>query len=114
MQRGTTKFTSMGVKGTTATAVAGAATLNEFTGTVTSEALTTAAGSEYTLALTNSKIEASSIVLASVTNGTNNQGVLCLIRAGATAGGALIVVRNIHASQALNGTIKIAFLVVQQ
>jgi len=114
MQRGTSKFSSFGLKGGTATAASGAATLNEFAGVVTSEALTTAAAAEYTLTLTNAKVEAGSVVLVSLANGTNTQGVLNLIRVTPAAGSVVIVVRNIHGSQALNGTIRISFFVVQQ
>lgn len=42
----------------TATATAGAATLNKAAGKVTTEALTTAAGANYTLTITNSTVAA--------------------------------------------------------
>src|SRR5688572_28761934 len=49
----------------TATAVAGAATLSKQSGVITSEALTTAAGSGYTLTLTNTLVSASSRIWVS-------------------------------------------------
>lgn len=95
-----------------ATAVAGAATLSNYSGTVTSEALVTAAAATYTLTLTNTKVTAASIVMVSLANGTNTQGVLALTRVTPAAGSVVIVVTNAHASQALNGTIKAAFAIV--
>lgn len=96
----------------TATATAGAATLSKQAGVVTSEALTTAAGAAYTLTLTNTLIAATSIILVSIANGTNTQGVLTLGRVTPGSGSATITVWNTHASQALNGTIKVSFLVL--
>jgi hypothetical protein len=97
----------------TATASAGAATLNKMSGVVTSESLTTAAGADYTLTLTNSDIAAADQVFASVQNGSNTQGDLTVGSVTPGAGQVVIVMRNMHASQALNGTIKISFLVVK-
>lgn len=96
----------------TATATAGAATLNTAAGTVTSEALTTAAGADYTLTLTNAKVVATSIVLVSVDNGTNTTAGITACRVTPAAGSVVILVRNLHASSALNGTIKIRYVVM--
>jgi len=95
----------------TASAVAGAATVSKQAGVVTSEALTTAAGATYTLTLTNTLVAATSIVLASVSDGTNSQGTLTVGKITPGAGSVTIGVRNAHATEALNGTIKIAFAV---
>ena len=95
----------------TATATTGAATLASRAGTVTSEALTTAAGADYVLTLTNSLITASSVVLASADNGTNTTEGLAINRVTPGAGSVVIHVRNTHATVALNGTIKVNFLV---
>lgn len=99
-------------KGGTASATSGAATLSQMCGVITSEALTTAAGAAYTLTLTNTKVAATSIVLFSVCSGTNTQGVLVPGQATPGSGSVVITVRNEHASQALNGTIKVSFLVI--
>ena len=96
----------------TATATAGAATSNTQRGTITSEALTTAAGSDYVLTLTNSKISSSSIIVASADNGTNTTEGIAINRITPGSGSATIRVRNTHASSALNGTIKINFAVL--
>ena len=95
----------------TATATAGAATLNKQSGVITSESLTTAAAATYTLTLTNSTITAASIVTVTLANGTNTQGTLDTGLVTPGSGSVTIQVRNIHASQALNGTIKIGFVV---
>lgn len=96
----------------TATAVAGAATVSKQRGVVTSEALTTAAAAAYTLTLTNTKIAAGDVVVASVQNGTNSQGIPVVGEVTPGAGSATIKVYNLHASQAFNGTIKISFVVL--
>jgi hypothetical protein len=94
----------------TATAVAGAATLNKASGKITTEALTTAAGATYTLTLTNSQIAAADTVFASLANGTNSAGdpAIGLVTPG--AGSVTIAVVNRHASAALNGTLVISFI----
>jgi hypothetical protein len=95
----------------TATATAGAATLNKNAGAVTSESITTAAGSDYVLTLTNSAISASSFVMVSVANGTNTTEGLAVNRVQPGSGSVVIHIRNTHASAALNGTIVISFVV---
>ncbi|MBX9593931.1 MAG: hypothetical protein K2X46_06185 [Roseomonas sp.] len=97
----------------TAAATAGAATLDKLAGVITSEALTTAAGASYTLTLTNSTIAAADQVFASVGYGTSTTGAPVVTRVTPAAGSVVVVVQNIHASAALNGTIRISFLVVK-
>ena len=96
----------------TAAATAGAATLSKQRGTITSEGLTTAAGADYVLTLTNTKIAAASIVLATVDNGTNTIEGLAVNRVTPAAGSVVIRIRNTHATLALNGTIKVNFAVL--
>ena len=72
---------------------------------------TTAAGAAYTLTLTNTTIAAADQVFVSAQNGTNTQGWLHVESITPGAGSVVVVVRNIHASEALNGTIKLAFAV---
>lgn len=107
---------SLGASGSTktATASAGAATLNMPSGKITSEALTTAQDASYTLTLTNSQIAAADIVLVSVANGDNTQGTTVVTKVTPAAGSVVIIVTNKHASaQALNGTLVVSFLVVK-
>jgi hypothetical protein len=97
----------------TVTASSGAATLNDEAGIVTTESLTTAQNAIYTLTLTNDKIEADSVVLVTVGNGTNTQGTPMLGIVTPAAGSVVIKVINKHASaEALNGTLKISFVVI--
>jgi actin-like ATPase involved in cell morphogenesis len=104
-----TYFSALGMRTGTATAAAGAATLNAESGVVTSEALTTAAAASYTLTITNSKIKAGDIVLASVAFGTSTTGEPAINRITPADGSVVIIVRNEAAAAALNGTIKVAF-----
>lgn len=97
------------VNGGTATATAGAATLNNRWGVVTSESLSTAAGATYTLTVTNSQIAATDMVFASVAYGTSSAGSPAIMRVTPAAGSLVIIVQNIHASAALNGTIVISY-----
>lgn len=94
----------------TATATAGAATLNNRFGKVTTEALATAQNGVYTLTITNSAITADDLPFASVANGTNTQGSPVVTRVQAAAGSLVILVANLHASaQAFNGTLVVSF-----
>jgi hypothetical protein len=96
-----------------AQAAAGKATLNNDAGVVTSEALVTAAGASYTLTLGCNQVTSKSVVLATLSNGTNTQGDPSLSRVTPSDGGSVtFVVINRHATQALNGTIKIGFAVL--
>lgn len=97
----------------TATATAGAATLNKASGKVTSEALTTAAGGVYTLTLANSTVAAGDIVLATLANGTNTAGSPGVVRVAPGNGAVTIAVRNGDASAALNGTVIVSFVVLK-
>lgn len=97
---------------TTATAVAGATTLNTTLGTVTTEGLTTAAAATYTLTLTNSTVGSASIVVASVDqNGSTGLPVITSVTPG--SGSVVIKVTNLHASAAFNAALKISFQVVK-
>lgn len=95
----------------TATAVAGAVTLNNYSGTITTESLTTAAAANYTLTITDNRIAANDIAFASIAGGTNSQGSPSIIRVTPGAGSLVVVVTNSHATLALNGNLRIAFAV---
>ena len=99
-----------GAAAKSAVAVAGAATLNKESGSITTESLTTAAGANYTLTLTSSRSVVGDLVMASVSNGTNTGGDPGILSITATAGQIVIKVRNHHASTAFNGTLVINFL----
>lgn len=94
----------------TATATAGAATINNRFGKITTESLTTAQNAIYTLTITNSAVKAADIVMASVANGTNTQGTPMIVRVQPAAGSLVITVQNKHASaEAFNGTLVVSF-----
>lgn len=96
----------------TATAAAGAATLNKVqSGTITSESLSTAAAAEYTLTLTNDLITTSSIILASAGLGSSTAGTPGLGGVTVSSGKVVITVTNLHSANAFNGTIKVAFVI---
>ena len=104
---GTGKITGAGAF----TSTAGAATINKTAGQITTEALTTAALASYTMTLTNSLIEATSIVLVTVGLGTSTTGEPVVLYATPAAGSAVIIIKNVHGTVALNGTLKINFAV---
>jgi hypothetical protein len=97
----------------TATATAGAATLNKTAGVITSESLSTAAGSIYTLTLTDSAIAATDQVMASVQPGTSTTGTPSITTVDPVAGQLIIKVKNIDASNAFNGTLLISFVALK-
>lgn len=104
-------------KNNTATATAGAATLNAAgSGVITSESLTTAAGSEYTLTLTNNMVEAGDVVLAATNLGTATTGNPTIKSVTPAAGSVVIVVGNSNENSpaAFNGTIQVRFMVMKQ
>jgi hypothetical protein len=97
----------------TAAATTGAVTLNKSSGVLTSEALTTAAGNLYTMTLSNSKVAAGDIVLPSVALGDSTQGLPQMVTTTVTDGSVVFIVKNIHATQAFNGTITISYGVLK-
>ncbi len=97
----------------TAAATAGAAALNKSAGVITSEALTTAAGATYTLTLSDTQIAAADQVMASVQLGTATTGQPTVLTVTPSANQVIIVVKNVDAAAAFNGTIKVAFQVLK-
>ncbi len=96
-----------------ATAAAAAVTVNEVAGIITTETLTTVQNAFYTLTLTNDKIDANSLVFATVEDGTNTQGTPQIGQVKPGNGTCTIEVINKHASaEAFNGTLKIRFFVL--
>jgi hypothetical protein len=107
-----TGFDSLNLKFTTGTAAAGAITMQSLAGQVTTEALTTAAGAEYTLTITDSLITASSVIMASVGLGTATAGTPGIGGVTPAAGSCVITVTNLHSANAFDGTLKINFAVI--
>jgi hypothetical protein len=90
----------LGLGTKTATAVSGA---------ITTESLSTAAGATYTLTITDAAILATDLPLASVAFGTSTTGSPAVVTVTPGAGTLVIKIQNIHATAALNGTLKITF-----
>lgn len=93
----------------TATATAGAATLANRFGKITTESLTTAAAATYTLTITAAGVTADSLVFASVAQGTSTTGVPTIARVQPAANSIVIVVQNIASAAAFNGTLVISY-----
>lgn len=94
------------------TAVAGAVTVTGLIGRITTESLTTAAGAEYTLTITNPDVAAGDIVLASV-DANGSAGTPGIGGCTANAGQIIITVTNLHAANAFNAPVRINFMVVK-
>lgn len=80
-------------------------------GFITTSALTTAAGSTYSITWTNTKITATSVIGLTIQGGTNTvQSVVFTCAPG--TGTATLVINNIGPTNALNGTIIIGYSVL--
>ncbi|MDR3512635.1 MAG: hypothetical protein P4L73_13450 [Caulobacteraceae bacterium] len=97
-----------------ATANAGnsyAVTVNAMSGVVTTDSLSTAAAGSQAITVSDSAVNASSIVLVSRSGGTNSAGTP-VIKAVPGSGSITITLDNKHASAAFNGTFVLTFLVL--
>jgi len=102
----------------TATSSAGAVTLNNKCGVITTEALTTVKDSEYTLTVTSSSIAAADIVIAMVQNALNTAGEPSITRVTPAAGSVAIVVKNLltgplGTGASFNNTLKISYFTIK-
>jgi hypothetical protein len=99
---------------TNGTAASKAVTINDYSGVITTEDLTTAQNASDIVTMTNDKVAVGDIVLATLSNGTNTQGTPALYAAHVTASTVVFRFANLHASsQAFNGTLRIGFVVVK-
>jgi hypothetical protein len=99
----------------TATGAAGAVTLNKQSGTITTEALTTAGGAAQLYTVTNSVCTATARVFVNVKMGsgtTNTTAPVYATNAIAGAGSFTVDLRNGALATPLNGTLKFDFWVV--
>jgi len=94
------------------TAVAGAVTVAGNAGKITTEALTTAGLAAYTLTITNTNITAADIPWISFALGSSTAGTPVLGRVTPGAGTIVVVIQNVHATVALNGTLVISYMLV--
>jgi len=92
----------------TASATSGAATLNTRSGLITTDSVTTAVGSTYTLTLTNSAVTAAVTPQVFLDNGTNTTTGAAVTSITPSAGSLVVVITN-NGTAALNGTLLVAF-----
>lgn len=85
-------------------------TINNGSGTITTAALSTAAGATQTIVLNDSRIAVGDMIQATL-DPNGSAGTPIVANVAITAGVATIVVQNIHASAALNSAVKIYFLI---
>ena len=94
------------------TAAAAAVSVAGNSGKITTEALTTACLAAYTLTITNPNFNAADIVFANVAHGTSTAGTVVVGRITPAAGSCVILIQNVHATVAVNGTLVVSFLIV--
>lgn len=99
-----------GTASCTGTGATSTATLNNRFGKLTTAALTTAAAGTHTITLTDAQVNAGDIVFASVAYGTATAGAVVVERITPADGSVVIVLKNIHASDAVNGTLVVSFM----
>lgn len=93
------------------TEAANAVTASGMAGLLTTSALTTAAAGSYAITWTNTFISASSVVLVTLSGGTNTtESVVFKVVPG--AGSATLTIYNVGPTNALNGTILLGYLVM--
>lgn len=90
-------------------------TINNSTGKIVTASLTTAAATAATITLTNSVIKSTSNVVAWIENYSGtlvSNGIPVLVKVVPSTGSVALTFVNIHASNALNGTLTIRFIVL--
>jgi hypothetical protein len=95
----------------TGTASSAAVTLSKMAGVITSESVTTAAGSAATITVTNTLCAATSMLFVTRIGGTSAGGTP-VIKAVPGAGSFVITIDNKHASAAFDGTFIFSFLLL--
>ena len=111
---GTVEFTGpIEVTGGTVTLSSNAGTLSKMAGVITTEALTTAAGSGQALTITNTLVAATDIIMVVRLGGTSANGTP-IMKVVPGTGSFVVTLDNKHASAAFNGTFIIGFLVIKQ
>jgi hypothetical protein len=95
----------------TVTLSTNAGTVSKMAGVITTESLTTAAGSAQALTITNTLCASTSIILVTRSGGTSAGGTP-IIKAVPGAGSFVITLDNKHASAAFDGTFILSFLLI--
>lgn len=87
------------------TASSNAVTSTAQAGVVTTESLTTAAGATQAITINKTGVVAGDLAFANISGGTNTRAVI--VQSVVTGTGTIVVtLKNIEASNALNGTVK--------
>lgn len=104
------------VTATGSTASSGAVTLNQGSGRITTDGISTAASGIYAMTLNNTVIDPSGLaqVFASVHNGSNSTGTPMIAAITPGNANAVIQVKNTHGSAAFTGSLVIDFIVVRK
>lgn len=115
------KFGSLEVNGpvtifknntTQSTNISTAVACTASTGVITTVSASTAANSSNSFAVNNPLITASSTVILTINNYAGNQGRPVVRANGVTNGQFTVVLTNVDDTNALNGAVKIAYLVL--
>jgi len=101
--------TNGGTASCTGTGSTSTATLNNRFGKLTTAALTTAGLADHTITLTNSGIAATDMVWATLALGTSTTGTPIVRLVTPAAGSMTIVISNLHATVAVNGTLVVSY-----
>ena len=96
----------------TGNTASGNATCNAMAGVITTTSSTTAAGSSYTLTITDSVVASSDLIFCSLNNGTNSTSVPIISRVLPSSGGFTVLIYN-AGSVAFNGTFVVSFFVLK-
>lgn len=100
-----------GTASCTGTGGTSTATLNNRFGKLTTAALTTAAGATHAITVTNSAVKAADLAFASVKYGAATAGSPVVTRVTPGASSLVIVIQNVHASAAVDGTLIVDYAV---
>lgn len=96
------------------TSITTAVTINAPTGVITTQAASAGAGTAQSFTVNNSLVTSNSTVLVTITNysGTLFTNGVPIVQVRSVANGSFVIaIANVHASNALNSALKIAFLV---
>jgi hypothetical protein len=91
---------------------ANVAIVNQDLAVITTPSLATAAGATYTLTVQSAQVKLTTVVLVGVGNGTNSAGTPTVATTTVAAtqvspGTISVVIQNIHAANAFNGTLQV-------
>lgn len=97
---------------TTGTSASNAVTVTGQLAIITTESLSTAAGADYTLTITDTRVDAGCAAFFSVAQGSTAGGPYYVHNVAITEDQIVIKVRNAHGSTSANGPITIMMLVL--